>query len=115
MPEPGPRLLFDENLSRRLVAELADAFPDSRHAVSEGLSSASDVEVWDHAAQGGFVIVTKDADFHQRSFLLGAPPKVVWVRLGNCTTEDIARLLRARAAEIRGFIAAADATFLELG
>ena len=114
MPDPAAALLFDENLSRRLLAAVGDLFPGSRHVVAEGLESASDLLVWEHAARHGLVIVTKDADFHQRSFLLGAPPKVVWLRLGNCTTDDVARLLRARATDIREFVAAADVTFLEL-
>lgn len=109
-----PRLPFDEHLSRRLVALLADVFPHSRQVVAEGLERASDQEVWDHAARHGLVIVTKDADFHQRSFLLGAPPKVVWLRLGNCTTEDVAALIRARAREIRSFAGDDEAAFLEL-
>ncbi len=82
---------------------------------AEGLQSSSDQEVWDHAARHGLVIVTKDADFHQRSFLFGAPPKVVWLRLGNCTTDQVAALILARADEIRSFAEDADGTFLELG
>jgi predicted nuclease of predicted toxin-antitoxin system len=114
VPEPAPRLLLDENLSRRLLVELDDVFSGSRHVVAEGLQSAGDIEVWNHAAREGLVIVTKDADFHQRAFLLGAPPKVVWLRLGNCTTDEAARILRARAGEIRAFVLDADAAFLEL-
>ncbi len=113
--ERSPHLLFDENLSRRLLRDLVDVFPDACHAALEGLQSATDAEVWDHAARLDLVIVTKDADFHQRSFLLGAPPKVVWVRLGNCTTDDVARLLREHAATIREFVDDPDAAFLELG
>jgi predicted nuclease of predicted toxin-antitoxin system len=114
VPDAPVRLLFDENLSRRLVGALADVFPGSRHVAAEGLASADDLAVWDHAARSDLVIVTKDADFHQRSFLLGAPPKVVWVRLGNCTTDDVHGLLRVRAAAIVAFVRDADAAFLEL-
>ena len=114
MPDPKPRLLFDENLSRRLVAQLRRLFPGSRHVTSEGLESASDAQIWAHAARHRLVIVTKDADFHQRSFVLGAPPKVVWLRVGNCSTDEIARLLRLRRTAIRAFAADKIAAFLEL-
>ena len=57
----------------------------------------------------------KDEDFHRLSVLRGAPPKVVWLRVGNCTTHDIARLLRNHAADLRTFEAHGEATFLELG
>jgi predicted nuclease of predicted toxin-antitoxin system len=73
------KLLFDENLSYRLVAQLAPIFPGSQHVDSIGLHSRADVEIWNFARDNGFTIVTKDDDFRQRSFLSGAPPKVVWL------------------------------------
>ena len=108
------KLLFDENLSPRLVPWLADLYPGSQHVRDVGLATADDVVVWDHAARHGLAIVSKDADFHQRSFLFGHPPKVVWIRVGNCSTRDIASLLRARHAEVLAFDASADAAFLAL-
>ena len=81
----------------------------------DGLQSASDQDVWDHASRHGLVIVTKDADFRQRSSLFGAPPKVVWLRLGNCTTDEVAALIRARADPIRAFAEDTESAFLELG
>ena len=78
------RLLLDQNLSPRLLPALADLFPDSTHVREVGLKAAADHAVWQYAAQHGFAIVSKDADFHERSFLLGQPPKVIWIRRGNC-------------------------------
>jgi hypothetical protein len=63
-----PRLLFDENLAPRLVSDLADLFPDSNHVRAPGLNGADDETVWERAAEDGFIIVTKDDDFRQRSF-----------------------------------------------
>ena len=75
------RLLFDQNLSPRLLAILADLYGGSTHVRNEGLEAADDDTVWEYAARHGFAIVSKDADFHQRSFLLGAPPReVIWIR-----------------------------------
>ena len=71
------RLLFDQNLSPRLVTMLADLHAGSTHVRNEGLQDADDDAVWAHAIRQGFVIVSKDADFHQRSFVLGHPPKVI--------------------------------------
>jgi predicted nuclease of predicted toxin-antitoxin system len=70
---------------------------------SAGLDRASDQDVWDHARANGFTIVSKDSDFNQLSFLLGAPPKVVWIRIGNCTTDEMEQILRRRSAEIVAF------------
>jgi predicted nuclease of predicted toxin-antitoxin system len=97
------KLLLDQNLSPRLVPALADLFPGSKHVRDLGLSKSSDSEVWRAAADGGFCIVSKDADFHQMSFVLGHPPKVVWIRMGNCSTKEIEVLLRQHADAINKF------------
>jgi predicted nuclease of predicted toxin-antitoxin system len=70
------KLLFDHNLSHRLLHALQSEYPDSQHVRNIGLAEASDEAIWRHAIQQGFTIITKDADFHQRSFLFGHPPKV---------------------------------------
>ena|SRR6516165_525086 len=80
------KLLFDQNLSPKLVNRLADLFPGSSHVQSERLDCADDDQVWDHARQHGFAIVSKDEDYNNLSVLRGSPPKVIWVQLGNCTT-----------------------------
>lgn len=108
------RFLFDENLSPKLVLLLADRFPDSVHVRDVGLKAADDQSVWDYAGNQGLVIVSKDSDMHQRSFLFGAPPKVVWVRLGNCSTSDIEDLLRRHVQTLEEFEADEFATFLSL-
>lgn len=63
----------------------------------------------------GFVLVSKEEDFHRLSVMHGAPPKVVWLRLGNCVTQDIVDLLRKHAEDIRQFATQDEAAFLELG
>lgn len=109
------RLLLDQNLSPRLLELLADLYPDSQHVRNVGLGAADDEQVWSYAAREGLTIVSKDTDFHQRSFLFGGPPKVVWIRLGNCSTEDIAGLLRLHHADLVAFEQHAEGTFLALG
>jgi predicted nuclease of predicted toxin-antitoxin system len=84
------RLLFDQNLSRRLVSMLGNEFPESQHVVALGLDTASDHEVWLFAKDQGFVIASKDSDFRQLAFLNGPPPKVLWIRTGNVSTASIA-------------------------
>lgn len=109
------RLLFDENLSEQLVGMLADLFSDSLHIRPLAGAGASDLYVWRLAAEHGCLLVTKDEDFQRLSVWRGAPPKVVWIRLGNCSTQEVAQLLRARHDVIQAFEAHEDATFLALG
>jgi predicted nuclease of predicted toxin-antitoxin system len=113
-PASPPRLLFDENLAPGLVRRLADAFPGAVHVRELGLERASDETIWERASADGFVIVTKDDDFRQRSFLYGPPPQVIWLRLGNCSTADVERVLRARRADVVRFCADRTAALLLL-
>ena len=108
------RLLFDENLSHKLVRLLADLFPDSIHVREVGLKAADDTLVWDYAQNNGLTIVSKDSDMHQRSFVFGYPPKVIWVRLGNCSTSDVEQLMRRHFTAIKAFYEDDYASFLTI-
>lgn len=97
------KLLFDENLSHKLVDLLATEFPGSIHVRSVDLAGKPDSSVWEYAGQNGFAIVSKDGDFRQRSLMHGAPPKFIWVQTGNTGTAEIAKLLRRHAERLEQF------------
>jgi predicted nuclease of predicted toxin-antitoxin system len=97
------KLLLDENLSPRLVAAVDDLYPGSRHIEDCGLISAPDDDIWNYARTNGFAIVTKDSDYSERSVLEGFPPKVIWLRIGNCTTKRALAALRNHAEQIDRF------------
>jgi predicted nuclease of predicted toxin-antitoxin system len=97
------KLLFDHNISPRLVKRLADLHPDSSHVFVLGLDQASDAVFWERARQDGYTIATKDSDFSDMSVLRGFPPKVIWIRLGNCTTQQIEDLLRTNHEAVVAF------------
>lgn len=95
------KLLFDQNLSRKLVIRLADLFPNSSHVQFHGLAEKTDTEIWEFARTSDFCIVTQDADFAERSRLYGSPPKVVWLRRGNAPTNQVEDLIRSGAKAIQ--------------
>ena len=97
------RLLFDENLSSRLVGALADQFPDSSHVNLVGLASATDQEIWAYARDHRFAVISKDDDFRSLSLVNGAPPKVIWLRIGNASTAGIEAFIRSALVKIRTF------------
>jgi predicted nuclease of predicted toxin-antitoxin system len=97
------KLLFDQNLSFKLVQSVADAFPQSNQVGLLGLAKADDREVWDFAKTNEFTIVSQDADFAEMAALLGPPPKVIWLRSGNQPTAAISKLLRHHAELIVAF------------
>ena len=108
------KLLFDENLSPRLSLLLADLFPNSIHVRDIGMMATEDITVWDYAKNEGFVIVSKDTDMHDLSLFRGLPPKVIWIRLGNCSTREVEQLLRKDAQVIRLFCLDDDVSLLAL-
>ncbi len=94
------KLLLDQNLSPRLTGLLSDIYPGSNHVYPLGLDQVSDREIWEHARREGFLVVTKDADFSDLCMLLGFPPKVIWIRRGNCKTVDVEAMLRHHHADV---------------
>lgn len=97
------KLLFDENLSPRLVGLLAAEFPNSSHVEILNMRGTTDLAIWEFAREHNFIIVSKDNDFRQRVFLYGPPPKVIWLSIGNAGTSVIAKLLRKNLIDIQSF------------
>ena len=87
-------LLFDQNISPRLVNNLADIYPNSVHVSTIGMGSALDNGIWQYARDNDYMIVTKDADFGEFGVIKGFPPKIIWIRRGNCSTQTIETILR---------------------
>lgn len=108
------KLLFDQNLSFKLVQELDNIFPDSAQVHRLGLSQADDLTIWNYARQNGFAIVTRDTDFQELSILYGAPPKVILLRCGNSTTHGILNMLRNNFDAILDFGLNTNLSCLEL-
>ena len=108
------KLLFDQNLSRRLVGRLRDFYPDSTHVTTKGLDTATDREIWDYARNHDYTIVSKDSDFRQLVFLYGAPPKVIWLRLGNVSTAVVAGTIIDSSEVIESFHSAEEEALLVL-
>jgi predicted nuclease of predicted toxin-antitoxin system len=106
------KLLLDENLPESLLAHCARAFPGSAHVRTLKLERASDLEIWEYAKENSFVIVTKDGDFHHLSFLFGPPPFVIWLRVGNCSAKEIAKIFEAHEKDIVQFLKANESSIL---
>lgn len=88
------KLLLDENLSDRIINRIIDLYPDSEHVKTLALTNTDDAIIWEYAKVNGFIIISKDSDFHQRSLLYGHPPKFIYLRIGNCSTPKIIEILR---------------------
>jgi predicted nuclease of predicted toxin-antitoxin system len=93
-------LLFDQNISPRVIDRLADVYPGSVHVFMLGLGNALDSEIWQYSHDHDYMVVTKDADFSEFGLVKGFPPKIIWIRRGNCSSQDIESILRENYSAI---------------
>ncbi len=108
------KLLFDHNLSPRLVRNLADLYLNSQHVFLIEMDRDDDLKIWEYASQNDYTIVTRDSDYNDLSLLRGFPPKVIWIRRGNCSTREIEDLLRSANSDIQEFLQNPDLGVLTL-
>ncbi len=108
------KLLFDENLSRKLPLKLAELYPGSEHVSKPNLLESPDTAIWHYAKSNGFVIVSADADFFDLAANLGPPPKLIWLRRWRHPTRDAEALLRRQAVRITQFAADSEIGILML-
>ena len=96
-------LLFDQNISYRIVSRLSDCYPGCQQVRQLGLENAEDIDIWDYARKNNLIIVTFDADFYDISLINGCLPKIIWLRTGNLATNQIVDLLRNNLLQIIDF------------
>ena len=97
------KLLFDQNISHRILKILSDQFADSTSVKQENLIDSSDKVIWEFAKKSNYIIVTQDSDFNDFNSLYGFPPKIIWIRTGNLKTEELAYVLKNHFLEIKDF------------
>ena len=108
------KLLFDQNISYKVIAHISDIFPNSSHVARVSLESASDFEVWNYAKHNGYVLVSKDSDFNDLATLYGAPPFVIWIRSGNVKVQEIVNVLRKHESTIKKVIQTNKESIIEI-
>ena len=98
------KLLFDQNISFRIEKKLSSIFNQSKHVSNLGLMNENDIYIWNYAKRENYIIVTFDSDFYDISIINGCPPKIIWIRKGNLTTNQIVLILEEKHLIIRNFI-----------
>lgn len=102
------KLLFDQNISFRVVKKIQDSFPGSKQVSQLGLNQTSDLKIWEYAKGNGFSIVTFDSDFYDLCLLKGVPPKIIWLRCGNTSTNNLSQILMNEKEHILSFLSEND-------
>lgn len=108
------KLLFDQNLSYKLVDALSVHYPESTQVRLIGLAQADDQTIWQYAKDHSYTIVTKDADFYEYSLVYGSPPKIIWLKCGNTTTDNILNVFQRYHDAVVSFLENKDRDCLEL-
>ena len=108
------KLLFDQNISFRIVGLIRSIFPASKQVQLVELNGAPDTSIWNFAKENEYAIVTFDADFYDLSVIKGFPPKIIWLRTGNATTREIANLIISRKEVIENFLKNEELACLQL-
>lgn len=107
-------LLFDQNISFKVPAKIQDCFPEAKHLSDLKIESFKDIEIWQFAKVHNYCIVTFDYDFIDLSTLKGFPPKIILLKTGNTTTENLIFKLKQCQNQIEDFLASKDTAFLEI-
>jgi len=97
-------LLFDQNISFRIIAKISSFFPKAKQVRQLGIENYSDNEIWKFAKENHYTIVTFDADFFDLSNFKGHPPKIIWLRFGNTKTDFLAEVINSKSSIIQDFI-----------
>lgn len=108
------RLLLDQNLSFKICKGIKDIFSETKHVSDLKLESCSDIDIWNYSKSNNYCIVTFDSDFIDLSVLDGFPPKIIWLLVGNSSTDTIIQILRNNHLIIKDCLLSTENAFLEI-
>jgi len=100
--------------THRVLSRIADIFTNSTHVMLENLDEETDIKVWEFAKENNYTIVTKDSDFNDLVILKGIPPKVIWLKVGNCRVVEIEKILKENEKAIKLFLDSENSAILEI-
>jgi len=98
------KILLDQNISYKVIKKLESIYLEINHVSNFNLQASDDKIIWEFAKNNGFTLVTQDSDFHDFSILKGSPPKIIWLKCGNTTTNNIVKILSENYQVINDFI-----------
>jgi len=98
------KLLFDQNISYRLIRKISKLYPEAKQVRELGLENSTDLEIFEYAIRNHYTIVTFDSDFCDLNNLKGFPIKIIWLRTGNTTTKSLENIFTGKLELIRTFL-----------
>lgn len=99
------KILVDQNISFRILPLIQSEFPETLHVKTLGLTDFNDFQIFQYARQHDFVaVLSLDEDFHLIQLEHGVPPKIIWLRTGNCSTAVLSEIILTNSNTIRLFL-----------
>lgn len=109
------KILVDQNISHRLLEKLTVFPAEIKHIKNEGLVNANDHAIFMYARVNQFdAVLTLDDDFVKLLNAYSTPPKIIWIRTRNCSTNYLANLLLNKASVIHHFVNSEEFALYEL-
>lgn len=99
------KVLIDQNISHRIIPFLAEYFDILTHVRETGLMNSYDYQIFMYARETKYdAILTLDEDFQHHILIHNAPPKVIWLRVGNCSTKHLSDVIIQNIGDINAFV-----------
>jgi len=98
------KILFDQNISHRIISKINHLNIEAHQVKELGLEDSTDLDIWKYAKLNGYAIITFDSDFCDIANLRGHPPKIIWLRAGNTSTTNLAKVLIKKIDIIEDFL-----------
>lgn len=98
-------VLIDQNISHRIVPQIAFLFDTLDHVKTNAWTDWQDYDIFMHARHLQYdAIITLDDDFNKLLLVHGTPPKIIWLKTGNCSTAKLAEVILSHKEVIHNFL-----------
>lgn len=109
------KIVIDQNISFRIIPHINHLFTEIIHIRTLGWTDAPDIVIFRNAKQQDFdAILTLDEDFDNIILENSPPPKILWLRVRNCTTNHLAKIIVDKIEVINEFLKDKELDCLEI-
>lgn len=98
------KLLVDQNISPQFISNIKDEFPESKHVNELKINLLTYHEIWKHALDHDFVLVTTDSNFFNFSIVSEKAPKIIFIKGDVITSNKLEWTIRVNAESITHFV-----------
>jgi predicted nuclease of predicted toxin-antitoxin system len=99
------KVLIDQNISHRIITVISFLFDELAHVKTLGWLDWDDHGIFMAARRLQYdAVMTLDEDFNKLLLQHGTPPKIIWLKTGNCSTKRLAEVIISNKDIIERFL-----------